>query len=132
MQKLPPGPSFAVVGVNNGKISGFNRCFGAEAAWSGTNLSVYIILQPAPGWGPRCGTTGPRASCSFTSSLCEGYDWGYNYAEDDLAFVKAKGVHPKIWWVDIETSEHWPTQKKFRAVNAAIIQRNPGRHQRRR
>jgi len=122
VQKLPGDPAFVVVGVNNGKINGFNACFAAEAAWSGTNLSVYIILQPAPGGDPAPEATGPKASCSATSSLCEGYDWGYNYAEDDLAFVKAKGVHPKIWWVDIETAERWPTQKRYRPVNAAIIQ----------
>lgn len=122
VQKLPPGPSFAVVGVNNGKINGFNACFDAEAAWSGTNLSVYIIMQPAPGGDPAPEATGPKASCSSTSSLCEGYDWGYNYAEDDLAFVKATGRHPRIWWVDVETSEQWPTAKRDRPINAAIIQ----------
>jgi hypothetical protein len=121
-QRLPVDPSFAVVGVNNGKINGFNACFAAEAAWSGPNLSVYIILEPAPGGDPAAEATGPKASCSRTSSLCEGYDWGYNYAEDDLAFVKAHGLRPKIWWVDIETSEQWPTAKKYRPVNASIIQ----------
>ena len=32
---LPPSPSFAVVGVNNGTIGGFNSCLAAEAAWAG-------------------------------------------------------------------------------------------------
>ena len=95
-KRLPDGPAFAVVGVNNGTISGFNSCFAAEAAWSGNELSVYIILQPAPGGRPvPYEATGPQAYCAATSSECEGYDWGYNYARADLAFVKAQGLGPR-------------------------------------
>jgi hypothetical protein len=120
---LPPDPSFAIVGVNNGMIGGFNSCFAAEAAWAGRNLSVYIILQPAPGGTPvPYESTGPEASCSATSSECEGYDWGYNYARSDIAFVTARGLKPNVWWLDIETAEGWPTAKMFQPVNAAIVQ----------
>ena len=66
--------------------------------------------------------TGPEASCAATSSECEGYDWGYNYAEADIAFVEAQGLSPRIWWLDIETAEGWPTSKQFQPVNAAIVQ----------
>ena len=120
---LPAGPAFAIVGVNNGTISGFNSCFAAEAAWAGTNLSVYIILQPAPGGTPvPFEATGPEASCAATSSDCEGYDWGYNYARADIAFVTAEGFSPRVWWLDIETAEGWPTARVFQPVNAAIVQ----------
>ena len=79
-----------------GRSSGFNSCFAAEAAWAGKNLSVYVILQPAPGGTPvPYESTGPEASCAGTSSECEGYDWGYNYAEADIAFVKAQGAEPQ-------------------------------------
>jgi hypothetical protein len=123
IKALPADPSFAIVGVNNGLINGFNSCFDAEAAWAGNNLSVYIILQPAPGGKPvPYESTGPDASCAPTSSECEGYDWGYNYAEADLAFVKEQGLSPEVWWLDIETAEGWPTSKVFQPVNAAIIQ----------
>jgi hypothetical protein len=120
---LPAGPLFAIVGVNNGTISGFNSCFAAEAAWAGKNLSVYIILQPAPGGTPvPFEATGPEASCAATSSDCEGYDWGYNYARADIAFVQAEGFSPRIWWLDVETAEGWPTARVFQPVNAAIVQ----------
>jgi hypothetical protein len=122
IQRLPANPAFAIVGVNSGYINGFNHCFAAEAKWAGPNFSVYIILQAAPGGDPKQESTGPKASCSRTSNLCEGYDWGYNYAEADLAFVRAKGRDPKVWWVDIETAERWPTSAPVRPINAAIIQ----------
>ena len=119
---LPPDPSFAIVGVNDGTIGGFNSCFDAEAAWAGKNLSVYIVLQPAPGGTPvPYESTGPEASCAATSSECEGYDWGYNYARSDIAFVKSQGLGPRIWWLDVETSEGWPTEAYFQPVNAAIV-----------
>ena len=47
-KSLPNTPTFAVVGVNDGTIGGFNSCFSSEVAWAGQGLSVYIILQPAP------------------------------------------------------------------------------------
>jgi hypothetical protein len=120
---LPAGPSFAIVGVNNGTISGFNSCFAAEADWAGPNLSVYIILQPAPGGKPVLyESSGPEASCAATSSECEGYNWGYNYAKLDIAFVRAQDRSPKIWWLDVETAEGWPTSPMFQPVNAAIVQ----------
>jgi hypothetical protein len=83
---------------------------------------VYIILQPAPGGDPPQEASGPRASCSRTSSVCEGYDWGYNYANDDLAFVASQGFVAHAWWLDIETGEGWPTLASLQPVNAAIIQ----------
>ena len=120
---LPAAPAYAIVGVNNGTINTLNSCFAAEAAWAGKNLSVYIILQPAPGGKPvPYESTGPDASCASTSSECEGYDWGYNYAETAIAFVKAQGGDPTVWWLDVETAEGWPTSALFQPVNAAIVQ----------
>ena len=96
-KSLPNARTFAVVGVNNGTISGFNSCFGAEAAWAGQGLSVYIILQPAPSGGrPAIETSGPKSACAATNQQCAAYDWGYNYAEADLAFVRAQGLQPQI------------------------------------
>jgi hypothetical protein len=120
---LPAPPPYAIVGVNNGTIGTLNSCFAAEVAWAGKDLSVYLILQPAPGGKPvPFEATGPEAACASTSSECEGYDWGYNYAETDIAFVKAQGADPKVWWLDVETAEGWPTSASLQPVNAAIIQ----------
>ena len=120
--RLPASRSFTIVGVNNGVINGFNSCFGPEANWAGKNMSVYIILQAAPGNNPPQEVTGPEAACARNSNPCRGYDWGYNYALADLTFVRAHGLSPKVWWLDIELAENWPTTKHDQTVNAAIIQ----------
>jgi hypothetical protein len=119
---LPAYGAFAIVGVNGGTISSFNPCFSAEAAWAGSGLSVYIILQPAPPTSPPQEMTGPKAACAPTSSVCEGYDWGWNYAKADFSFVAQRGFGAKVWWVDVETGEGWPTSASLQPVNAAIIQ----------
>jgi hypothetical protein len=120
---LPQGPGFAIVGVNDGTIDGFNSCFAAEAAWAGGNLSVYIILQPAPqGAIAPYEATGPRASCAAANPECRGYDWGYNFAKADMGFVGAQGLGPRIWWLDVETAEGWPTSNALQPVNAAVVQ----------
>ncbi len=122
-KSLPNARTFAVVGVNNGTISGFNSCFGAEAAWAGQGLSVYIILQPAPSGGrPAIETSGPKSACAATNQQCAAYDWGYNYAEADLAFVRAQGLQPQIWWLDVETVEGWVTSAAAQPANAAVVQ----------
>jgi hypothetical protein len=122
VQDLPAARPFDIVGVNNGTIGAFNSCFAEEARWAGKNLSVYIILQAAPGDNPPQETKGPRSYCAPKNNNCEGYNWGYNYAEADMAFVNATGASPKAWWIDIETAENWPTARSVQSVNAAIIQ----------
>jgi len=122
VKRLPSDPPFAIVGVNNGRIGDFNTCFSAEAAWAGQNFSVYIIVQPAPASSTPIETTGPRASCSTTNRTCAAYDWGYNYAAADVAHVVQLGHHPRVWWVDVETGEGWPTGSASRATNAAVVQ----------
>ncbi|HXW78950.1 MAG TPA: hypothetical protein VEJ84_05600 [Acidimicrobiales bacterium] len=120
---LPNTPTFAVVGVNDGTIGGFNPCFAAEAAWAGQGLSVYIIVQPAPP-GSRAAfeMSGPKSSCAATNEQCAAYNWGYNYAQGDLAFVAAEGLQPRIWWLDVETAEGWGTSPAAQAANAAVVQ----------
>jgi hypothetical protein len=120
---LPGAPTLAIVGVNNGTISGFNSCFAVQAAWAGPNLSVYIVLQPAPKGRPGpYETTGPKSNCATTSPECQSYDWGYNYARADVAFVQAQGLATQIWWLDVETAEGWLTSPGSKPVNAAVVQ----------
>ncbi len=119
---LPSSPTFAVVGVNDGHIDDFNPCFVAEAQWAGSNLSVYVILQPVPKTTSSLETTGPDAGCAPTSAVCKAYDWGYNYAQADVAFVRSKGYLPHLWWLDIEVGEGWTTTGAAQPANAAVVQ----------
>ena len=122
-KSLPNTPTFAVVGVNDGTIGGFNSCFSSEVAWAGQGLSVYIILQPAPTTSRApFEMSGPKSSCAATNQQCAAYNWGYNYAEADLSFVGGQGVQPRIWWLDVETAEGWGTSAAAQPANAAVVQ----------
>ncbi len=122
-KSLPNTPTFAVVGVNDGTIGGFNSCFSSEVTWAGQGLSVYIILQPAPTAGRAAfEMSGPKSSCAATNQQCAAYNWGYNYAEADLSFVGGQGVQPRIWWLDVETAEGWGTSAAAQPANAAVVQ----------
>ncbi len=68
------------------------------------------------------GDVGPKSSCAATDQQCAAYDWGYNYAEADLAFVGGQGVQPRIWWLDVETAEGWATSAAAQPANAAVVQ----------
>ena len=122
-KSLPNTATFAVVGVNDGTIAGFNSCFSSEVAWAGQGLSVYIILQPAPTTNRApFEMSGPKSSCAATNQQCAAYNWGYNYAEADLSFVGGQGVQPRIWWLDVETAEGWDTSAAAQPANAAVVQ----------
>jgi hypothetical protein len=116
---LPGGQAFAVVGVNGGLMQNFNPCFGPEAAWAGQSLSVYIDANAPTSGNPAQAMTGPDAACAATSGACQAYDWGYNLAQADVAFVHGQGLHPQVWWVDVETAESWSASA---TDNAAVVQ----------
>ena len=92
---LPGAPPYAIVGVNNGTIGTLNSCFAAEAAWAGGTFPSTSSCSRRRAGNPSFTSRQGRASCAAVSSECEGYDWGYNYAEADIAFVRAKDGTPK-------------------------------------
>ena len=121
---LPGAPTYAIVGVNNGTIGDVEQLLCGRG---GVGRQEPFRLHNPPAGAraegrSRSNRPGPRRPAAATNSECEGYDWGYNYAETDIAFVKAQGADPKVWWVDVETAEGWPTSPAFQPVNAAIIQ----------
>ena len=89
----------------------FQQLFLGPAAWAGQGLSVYIVLQPAPARRPG-GLRDVRAegSCAASNNLCVAYNWGYNYAEADLAFPPPAS-NPGSW-LDVETAEGWSTRQR--------------------
>lgn len=102
-QLPPPGSPVSIVGVNGGLIDNFNPCFAAEAAaWAGPNLSVYINVNLVPDGDPTVAMNGPAGACARGDLLCEGYNWGFNYAAGDLGHVHSRGFQPQVWWLDVE------------------------------
>ncbi|TAM91021.1 MAG: hypothetical protein EPN43_04915 [Jatrophihabitans sp.] len=120
---LPSGQAFAIVGVNGGKASNFNPCFGSEWAWAqkstglaGQPTAQLYINTGNPGdvlaqygvtdWPTSSVAADPYGTCSgvWTDDLPCSWEYGYERARADLSTV---GVSGGRWWLDIETANSW-------------------------
>lgn len=130
------GFNFAIVGVNAGKAFTYNSRLVSEYNWakfgSATAPTLYMNLN-APYGSTVAGHISRPKTCPVrvaTSSLsagsaqagpteCEGYNYGYNAAEDAYAYTQTKGTMSEFWWLDIEEANSWSATT---TVNAATIQ----------
>ena len=101
---LPPASGLAIVQVNDGhswngvagvqKNFAANPCLGVEWSWGQSSPnppSAYIILD-----FPHDQNTGENP-----------YTYGVQTANAAISFASANGVHPAMWWLDVETSMCW-------------------------
>jgi len=110
---LPPSPHtigvVEVVGASKGTV---NYCLGAEAAWAGAGLNLYIYLTngvDAQSGDPACAFTGSQPACNF----------GFNTALDAFAKAQAAGVNTSVgWWLDVEDA----SLDNQTAASSALVQ----------
>jgi len=106
---LPPAAPVTVVGVNGGMSHNAagtditrNPCLGAEAAWAGQGMTVYINVDGVPDGDPPAAASGPAGVCAMNDLLCQGYNWGWDVAVRSVASAHAQGLFPTVWWLDVE------------------------------
>ncbi len=116
-----PPVGLTVVGVNDGKAFTHNPCFGAEAAWAGGQLTVYMNIN-APPAGDPAGLSGPAGQCSGNDTGCMAYNYGFNAAVDSFSTASAAGASASVWWLDVETANTWDsnTFNNSRTIQGAI------------
>jgi Carbohydrate binding domain len=103
-----PAPSpVAIVGVNDGSAFSTNPCFASEAAWGGSNLTVYLNLNSPQGSNSSQWGQGPAGACALGDLNCESYNYGYNTAESSVYTAVASGHGTYTWWLDVETGNYW-------------------------
>lgn len=122
--------SFGIVGISGGKAFIHNDRLPSEYSWArlgGIAPTVYMNLN-APYGSTVTGHIDTPKSCparAATSSgqveptACEGYNYGYNAAQDAYAYAKSKSVTSSFWWLDIEEANSWSPDT---TVNDATIQ----------
>ena len=121
---LPPAhPQVAIVQVSGGAIDQSQppSCFPAEAAWAGSNMSVYIFMNPLPSPAPPESMTGPAGNCAAGDTSCEAYNFGYNWAQHWVAYAHNDGTHPTLWWLDVETGGGWDQSPAGQKLNVRVI-----------
>jgi hypothetical protein len=133
---LPASIPFAVVGVNGGVASDSNPCFQSEynsaillaGSTEQPHATVYVntgnpSLKAA--WWPaddttQAGTTvtNPDGSCTYTAAPACAYIYGYSMAQADYRRVhKQLEIMPKLWWLDVETTNTWQTDVTANAAS---------------
>lgn len=134
--------SFVIVSVTRGKAYTKNERLSSEYAWaksfsSGGAPTIYMNLNapygsavaghistpkpcPAATSTPSVATTTPSGKVVAPEpTACQGYNYGYNAAQDALANAKSAGFDSPLWWLDIEEANSWSPNT---AVNDATIQ----------
>jgi len=131
-EPLPEAISFAIVGVNGGKVHSPNPCLGigadgSQLEWAGPQADLYLNTgNPGPdlsGYWPHgqavhreCDTA---ASPGADTADCA-YLYGWNAAADSYrlaleAFIALEWAEPetdrvpgeRTWWLDVETANSW-------------------------
>lgn len=118
---------FGIVGVTRGKAFTHNTRFASEVSWTkvgGAPTTVYMNLN-APYGSTVAGHISTPKSCpsrvvaNAEPTECEGYNYGYNAAQDAFAYAKkVEWLYP-LWWLDVEEANSWSATT---TVNAATIQ----------
>jgi hypothetical protein len=103
----PPAPhTIAIVGADAGYPLSDNPCFSSEAAWAGSGLEVYFVVD-VPSGIDTSSTEGPcdPKTAPGDVNLCYAYNRGWNTAEHAISYVQSQGYHPWMYWLDVEGSE---------------------------
>lgn len=114
---LPTPPiSFAIIGVTGGKAFKHNPCLATEYSWATkaqVPISFYINTNFPYGTHEENEMSGPQGRCQDKDLKCQAYNYGWNTAADAKAYADSLHLSSKIWWIDIETNNHWEYDSKL-------------------
>jgi hypothetical protein len=116
----PASPiAFAVIGVTGGRPFTENECFAEQYRWAqaqipGSPPAVYLNLDyPKPG-RPEA-ATGPYGTCAADDAWCQAYNYGFASSRAAMDYVVRSGAAPSMWWLDVETENHWSDEPAYNA-----------------
>jgi hypothetical protein len=118
--EVPAGQvAFVVIGVSDGRPYTENDCFLQQFTWAVQNSQstpqIYMNIAGLPdGW------TSP--ACDTDDLPCQAYYYGKGAAEYAVASAEKYDANAPMWWLDVETANHWTTDQFLneRAVKGAI------------
>lgn len=142
-QALPTDQDFGVVGVNAGRPTEQNPCLAQQLAWAAGSANgtrqpttqVYVntanpgaVRHLTTTW-PTSGSSKRYGACAGTNSTACAYQYGWNRAAQDVAWVRAvTPPEPLVWWLDVEidesghTGNSWDTTAGGTARNTAVLE----------
>ena len=121
---LPTERAFGIVGVNEGRPTVFNPCFGKQVTWAAASsgatsqpvVQLYVntanpgAVTPRVASWPASGAN-DHGSCTGGNDQACAYEYGKARATEDLLHVGGQGLDPAdhVWWLDVETGNSWDT-----------------------
>ena len=122
----------AIVGVDGWAVGKYNTCLQAEVRWAakaqgtgGAPYDLYMFLN-SPSSSDTIDLQGPAGTCSQLAvanrARCLAYNYGYNAAQDAVAYAASQGASSPVWWLDIENDlcgQYWSCNH---TLNSATIQ----------
>ena len=115
------GRTITIIGVTGGKAFTQNPCFATEYRWTvdqGHVPAFYMNLDAPSKPTAGRGRTGPQGSCGTGDESCIAFNYGYNAAQDAVNYAGSFNATSPTWWLDVETGNHWSTN---RFLNAQVI-----------
>jgi hypothetical protein len=115
------GRTLTVIGVTGGRAFTRNPCFANEYTWSlqqGHAPSFYINLNYPARATASHGQSGPAGKCPSSGAACQAFNYGYNAAQDAVAYARSISARSSTWWLDIEMANYW---SKDPTLNARVI-----------
>ena len=117
--KPPDDGGWAIIGVTGGRAFKYNRCLGEQWKWAtnGRAAGVYINVN-----FPRGEHELSRGYSSVHQPECNGaisciaWNFGWNGAQDALAYAAANDVKVPFVWLDVEQLNYWAPQPELNAV----------------
>lgn len=124
----PVGQAFGIVGVNGGLANNTNPCLQSQLTWAqqsrggtGQDKAAVYVNTANPGlnasvW-PSSNDYGggpvynPYGTCDHTDTTACAYMYGYARAYDDVTSRGVAFPSNYLWWLDVETSNSWETNK---------------------
>jgi hypothetical protein len=107
---------YAIVGINDGRAFYENPCFASEfwtAASQVPQVSFYLNINAPIGPTAWEGLNGPKGQCNPSDEACQGYNYGYNAAQDAVSYATGQLgsaiIANRIYWLDVEIANSWWT-----------------------
>jgi hypothetical protein len=117
-----PGDTITIIGVTGGRAFTRNPCFVSELGWAtslGRVPAFYVNVNYPSGPSVGRGDAGPAGKCAPGDAACRAFNYGYNTATDAVGYAQSVGASAPIWWLDVETMNHWSPDT---GLNAQVIQ----------
>ncbi len=102
--------AFTIIGVNGGRPFTPNPCFLAQYRWAQRferHPAVYLNTDYPKEGRDAPAANGPYGVCAPTDLWCRAYNYGYAAAKEAESRVRALGLAPSMWWLDVETGNYW-------------------------